>query len=276
MGCVCSIARQIGADVDIKKDQEIKVNLKNNQIINSNQNHNNQKEDIIVETKIPDEISPDKNNKLKKIDEKEKKDEIKEEDEKIEKNETGILSKNHFNQRVFELINQIRLNPPGYSKTILDNIENIILETHRIVNKKTGIAENKQIYVFKKKVKVNLNRGEECFREVADILKSTPPMEKLKFSNNIVIPLPNNEEDIINSTFIKNKANEVRKNSNINVYFKEYIKNPEIAVLLMIVDDTEVMNGKKRECILNPNFKYIGINSKFIGKNFIAHFSFSK
>ena len=187
MGCICSMARQIGADVDIKKDQEIKVNLKNNQIINQNQNHN-QKEDIIIETKIPDEISQDKNIKLKKIEENEKKDEIKEEDEKIEKNETGILSKNHFNQRVFELINQIRLNPPGYSKTILDNIENIILETHKIVNKKSGVIENKQTYVFKKKVKVNLNRGEERFREVADILKSTPPMEKLKFSNNIVIP----------------------------------------------------------------------------------------
>ena len=236
------MARQIGADLDIKKDQEIKVNLKNNQIINQNQNHN-QKEDIIIETKIPDEISQDKNIKLKKIEENEKKDEIKEEDEKIEKNETGILSKNHFNQRVFELINQIRLNPPGYSKTILDNIENIILETHKIVNKKSGVIENKQTYVFKKKVKVNLNRGEACFREVADILKNTPPMEKLKFSNNIVIPLPNNEEDIINSTFIKSKANEVRKNSNINVYFKEYIKNPEIAVLLMIVDDTEVIIG---------------------------------
>ena len=37
-------------------------------------------------------------------------------------------------------------------------------------------------------------------------------MEKLKFSNNIVIPLPDNEEDIINSNFIKNKAIEVRKN----------------------------------------------------------------
>lgn len=158
----------------------------------------------------------------------------------------------------------------------MDNIENIILETHKIINKETGIVENKQSYVFKKKVKVNLYKGEECFREAAEILKSTSPMEKLKFSNNIVIPLPDNEEDIINSTFIKNKANEIRKKSNINVYFKDYIKNPEIAVLLMVVDDTEVMNGKKRECLLNPLFKYIGIDSKFIGKNFIAHFSFSK
>ena len=101
-------------------------------------------------------------------------------------------------------------------------------------------------------------------------------MDKFKFNKDIVIPLPDNEEDITNSTFIKNKATEIRSHNNINVYFKEYIKNPEVAVLLMIVDDNENLNGKKRECLLNPNLKYIGINSKFIGKNFIAHFSFSK
>jgi hypothetical protein len=130
--------------------------------------------------------------------------------------------------------------------------------------------------VFKKKVKVNLFKGEESFEEAAKILKNTPPMEKLKFNKDIVIPLPKNEEDIINSSFIKSKANEIRAHSNINVYFKEYIKNPEIAVLLMIVDDSENLNGKKRECLLNPNLKYIGIDSTFIGKSFIAHFSFAK
>ena len=202
--------------------------------------------------------------------------------EKIEKNEKNknseneVLSKNHYNHRVFELINQIRLNPSMYSKTILDNIDNIILETQRVINKESGIVENKQIFVFKKKVKVNLYKGEESFREAAEVLKNTSSMEKLLFNKDIVIPLPDNNEDIIDSSFIKKKANEIRAHSNINIYFKEYIKNPEIAVLLMIVDDTEVMKGKKRECLLNPNFKYIGIDSKFIGKNFIAHFSFSK
>ena len=135
---------------------------------------------------------------------------------------------------------------------------------------------NKKEIVFKKKVKVNLYKGEESFKEAANTLKNTPPMEKLKFCKDIVIPLPNNENDIIHSSYIKNKANEIRQSSNINIYFKEYIKNPEIAVLLMIVDDTEIMYGKKRECLLNPNLKYIGIDSKFIGKSFIAHFSFSK
>ena len=152
MGCVCSITRQIGADVDIRKEKVIKVNLKTNNITNQNQNQK-EKEDIIIETKIPEtaEISQDKNNKLKIIEEKEKKDEIKGEEKKIEKNENGILSKNHYNQRVFELINEIRLKPPDYSKTILDNIENIISETHRITNKESGIIKNKQTMYLKKR-----------------------------------------------------------------------------------------------------------------------------
>ena len=285
MGCICSITRQINSDIDIKKDREIKVNLKTNNIINHNKDKEKEKEDIIIETKIPEttDIDHDKTNKLKKSEEKNVGSEKKEEKDKkgpISENndiiEKEIPTKNHYNQRVFELINQIRLNPSDYYQTILDNINFIIKETHGVVNKEIGIVENKEIFVFKKKVKVNLYRGEESFREAAEVLKNTSPMEKFIFNKDIAIPLPDNEEDIIDSTFIKNKANEIRLRSNINVYFKEYIKNPEIAVLLMIVDDTEVMSGKKRECLLNPNFKYIGIDSKFIGKNFIAHFSFSK
>ena len=287
MGCVCSISRQIASDIDIKKDKEIKVNLKTNKIINQNQ-----KEDIIIETKYPEtmDIDQDKLNRLKKKEENEKLEEKNEEkkenhnkkQEKIgkkEKNENSdneFLSKNQYNQRVFDLINQIRLNPSEYSQTILNNLDNIKIETHGVINKESGIVENKQIFVFKKKVKVNLYKGEESFREAAEILKNMSSMGKLIFNKDIVIPLPESDEDIINSSFIKKKANEIRSHSNINVYFKEYIKNPEIAVLLMIVDDKEVMNGKKRECLLNPNFKYIGIDSKFIGKSFIAHFSFSK
>ena len=286
MGCVCSIYRQIEnfADVNIKNNKQIKRNLNMNNISIHNQE---EKEDIIIKTKIPEtaDIEIDKINKLKKSEVKEnnemknkEKENIDEEkvEEKKENKEKELILKNQYNQRVYELINQIRLNPSEYSQTILDNINNIIIETHKEINKETGEMENNQIIVFKKKVKVNLYKGEESFREAAEILKNTKSMEKLKFNKDIVIPLPDKEEDIISSTFIRNKANEIRIHSNINVYFKEYIKNPEIAVLLMIVDDTEIMNGKKRECLLNPNIKYIGIDSKFIGKNFIAHFSFSK
>ena len=313
MGCICSISRQIFADVNIRKESDIKNNTDNNKNILQNQIP---KENIVIEKKnqeasdinkvilrqskkeekekndnIEDKIIEKEEEKKDELKEKEKKEKEKNDmnekkiiEKKVEKNnedkeekqEEENLTKNHYNQRVFELINQIRINPSKYSQTILDNIPNIIIENHKVINKETGEEENKQEIVFKKKVKVNLYKGEESFREAINVLNKTPPMDKLIFNKDIVIPLPDNEQDIIHSTFIKNKANEIRQHANINIYFKEYIKNPEIAVLLMIVDDTEIMSGKKRECLLNPNIKYIGIDSKFIGKSFIGHFSFSK
>ena len=101
-------------------------------------------------------------------------------------------------------------------------------------------------------------------------------MEPFIFKDKIVLPLPKTEEEIMNHKFINNQANEIMKKTKINFYFQEYIKNPEVAVLMMIVDDNKNMNGTKRNNILNPDFKYIGINSTFVGKNFIAYFSFSK
>ena len=47
-------------------------------------------------------------------------------------------------------------------------------------------------------------------------------------------------------------------------------------MLAMIVDDNNNNAGKKRSTILNKDLKYIGVNSKFIGKTFIAYFAFSK
>ena len=190
--------------------------------------------------------------------------------------ESEYLTKNEYNKRVFDLINKIRTNPPEYSKVILDNIKNIIYETHLMKNEETGEDEDKRLCIFKKKVKVTLNKGEQSFQEAAKILEETSSMEKFKFKDNIVLPLPKNEEEILNHKFINNKANEIMKKTKINFYFQEYIKNPEVAVLMMIVDDNKNMNGTKRNNILNPELKFIGIDSTFIGKNFIAYFSFSK
>ena len=118
--------------------------------------------------------------------------------------------------------------------------------------------------------------AEDIIEKFSKILEDIPPMPILKFNKNIIIPLPNSEEEIKNSNIKKKKINQFMYHSNINAYFKEYIKNPEVAVLLMIVDDNEISNGKKRQSLLNKDFRNIGIDSKFIGKNFIAHLSSSK
>ena len=42
------------------------------------------------------------------------------------------------------------------------------------------------------------------------------------------------------------------------------------------VDDNGKNSGKKRNAILNKDYKYIGISYRFIGKTFISYFTFSK
>jgi len=169
---------------------------------------------------------------------------------------------NRFNFRALDLINKIRRDPPSYANTILENMKYITTENNKLI--------------FKKKVKVLLNKGEEAFKNAAESLKQMKPMDDLVKKNEIVIPLPLNEDEINDNTLLVNQVNNIRQNYNINVYFKNLIKNPEIAVLLLIVDDSKNNPGAKRKAILNPAFRKIGINSRFIGTTFVSLFSFSK
>ena len=169
---------------------------------------------------------------------------------------------NRFNFRALDLINKIRRDPPSYANTILENMKYITNENNKLI--------------FKKKVKVLLNKGEEAFKSAAETLKQMKPMEDLIKKNEIAIPLPLTEDEINDNTLLVNQVNNLRQNYNINVYFKNLIKNPEIAVLLLIVDDSKNKPGAKRNALLNPKFRKIGINSKFIGTTFVSLFSFSK
>lgn len=188
------------------------------------------------------------------------------------KKESNYLTKNIFNKRVFEIINKIRMNPIAYSQFIVENIKNISIENYEETNEKTGMKDVKQVIIFKKKVKVKLFKGEDEFIEAAKLLTKMPPMEPLQFNEDIIMPIPDSFEVMNDIDFIKNKIIK----SNINIFFKSNIKNPEIAVLLMIVDDNESSEKKKRNAILNKEFKYIGIDSKFINNKFVSYFTFSK
>ena len=176
----------------------------------------------------------------------------------------------NYPERIVEIINAIRQNPVGYSNIIEESIENIIEN-----NNKDDITKNKIIY--KKKVKVALTRGELAFHEAAEELRNTEPMPPLEFVPELCIPLPETDEEIKDSVFLKNQVLELRKEGiRIDVFFKDLVKIPEVSALLMIVDDNGKNAGKKRSTLLNREFKYIGVNCKFIGKTFIAYLGFSK
>ena len=284
MGCSCIKRNYIECENNEFKVTEVyDKDLNNNDEINIKNENNNKNEIFKSEQKLEYQnlnVSDDKFNLLKSSNSIQAKDKdinpnnnsVNNENNIDKSTESEYISNNLFNKRVFELINKVRLNPAEYANYVLENIKNICIENKEQLNEKTEMKEIKQTIVFKKKVKVRLYRGEEGFFETAQFLQKMAPMEPLKFNENIIIPITDSFKESVNFDLIKNKINEF----NINLFFKGNIKNPEIAVLLMIVDDSESSEKKKRNAILNKEFQYIGIDSKFIGKNFIAHFSFSK
>ena len=130
--------------------------------------------------------------------------------------------------------------------------------------------------MFKKKLVIALNKGESSFREAAEYLRNMTPLPPLEFNNDKCIPLPLNENELDDPTFLRQQVKHIRERTNIEYFFKDLIKIPEISVLLMFVDDTNKSPGKKRLALLNKDIKYIGVTSKFIGKTFIAYFALSK
>ena len=138
------------------------------------------------------------------------------------------------------------------------------------------ITNNNRI-IYSNGVKVALYRGEEAFREAINKLKNTESLPPLRFNPQLCIPLPENEMELNDINFLKEQVDKMRqRNTHVEIYFKDLIKIPEISILLMIVDDNSKNNSKKRDTLLNEDFKFIGVNSKYIGKNFVAHFSFSR
>ena len=220
-------------------------------ILNNNENNLNTREEEDHENEEKEEENDEKDN-------------FDNEEKNVDKNRKY----SNYPQNMLELINKIREDPVSYADIIEDSILNILEDQNEE-------DENKPKIIYKKKVKVALTRGEPAFKEAAEKLRNLTSLPPLEFKNDICVPLPDTEEEIRNPSYLKEHVNILRKTEKIDVFFKDLIKIPEVSALLMIVDDNSKNPGKKRQAVLNKNFKYIGISSKFIGKTFIAYFTFS-
>ena len=245
-------------------ENDINENNNNNNINNNDINTNNNNNKSLVIKKINSDGS------IKSKNEKEINNDV---DNKSKNNNIFSFNKNDYNSRIINLINELRLNPTKFSEIIEENIQYIYKEVRNELNKETGEMEEKVEYIFQKKVKVRLYEGENSFIRAANYLKSINPMNELIYKEEIKLDLPDNIEDIKNNNIIKEK---IKSKSNINAFFKDNVRNPEIGLLLMIIGDYKNSKNKKRNAILNPEYNYIAVNSKFIGDFFVAYFTFSK
>ena len=168
--------------------------------------------------------------------------------------------KDEYSRFIFEYMNKLRTEP----KNIAEDIENI--------KKYIYIEENNSIVFKKNKIKVNLYKGIQVFNEVIKILNNLQPMKQLIYDNNITIEIPEDEKMINNIGYLKDKVKELNtKGIYINSFWKEIIKDPEVAFLMMVIDDNYIKTGQKREDLINPDISYIGINSGEIKDNFVCY-----
>jgi len=167
---------------------------------------------------------------------------------------TSIYPLTDYVKKVFHLINKIRKSPSKFAQMI-EQAEIFIKEFNgRKIFEGNGI-------------KVSLNEGKSMFKDCEEYLKTLQPMEELIFCDDIVLECPTDEKKIKDMNIFKEKVLEKKEKSGIIAYFKDSIRIPEISVLLMLVDDSVKNPKKKREAILNPDFKYIGISASDINVN---------
>lgn len=177
-------------------------------------------------------------------------------------NKTKMKIPVDYAKEVFEILNRVRTNPPIFVPDIKKAI--------------SYIKESNGKLIYASKLKVSLCKGEEAFNNAADILSLMPPLQPLIFKKELSIDCPEDENELKDSKAFMKRIIEKKKTTQLDAYFKDAVRDPYISALLIIIDDSKNNAGRKRDVVLNKDYKYIAITSSKIGKTFCAYFSFSK
>ena len=186
------------------------------------------------------------------------------ENELISEEDYNLTPKDNYSKSIFRYINNLRINPKECAKLIKENKKYIIFD------------ENNEIYFKKNKIKFSLIKGYQIFDETINILNNLEPMNKLIYNQRITIKIPYKNNDIIGLDYMKNQIEDIQNRGNhIFSYWKEKIKDPEIAFLMMVVDDNNQEPGLKRKDLINPDIIYIGISSVEYNNEFACFITLS-
>lgn len=166
-----------------------------------------------------------------------------------------------FANELLSLINKMRTNPRKYADYIEDSTDNI------------KIDKDNPIYLGQ--VKVKLVKGKEAFNEANEALRNISSMSPLTFKEDLCIKPPETKEQFGDKNYFSHQVDIIKSRINIKSYWKYQVNSPEIALLLMIVCDTKTGSKTKRNDLLNPNFRYIGISTASFGKAFNSYLTFT-
>ena len=102
--------------------------------------------------------------------------------------------------------------------------------------------------IYAGKVKVCLREGEPAFKEAIEALKQTEPMNPLFLKQNIIIPVPDDEDAAKQPATLKGLVENAKaQGKRVDGSFKDSVKDYYTSVLLLIIDDTGKNKGKKRK-----------------------------
>ncbi len=193
----------------------------------------------------------------------------------INTDEQDEIDNLNYPETLLKIINIIRTQPQLYAEKVDYAVRYIKIENQIINDKITGQKQTIEKPIFKKKVKVALNKGESVFYETSKRLREMISIPPLEMNNNLLINLPNTKKEIYDNKYLIKQAEKIKQKTSLEFFYKDLIKDPNISALLMVVDDTEKNEFKKRDIILNPDLRYVGINCRYIGKTFVAYLGFS-
>ena len=178
---------------------------------------------------------------------------------KFSKKVVNKRSFNYFSKFMFESINKIRANPQSFIMNLKNAINNIAYD------KKGNLYYNGNI-------KVALSKGKLAFEEAISFLEKARPMKPLIYKKELCVDIPEKQKDFESGDYLRKIINKmVMKGISVRAFWRDIIKDPQINFLLMVVDDNFIRRGAKRKDILNPDMKYIGINSASMGDNFVCY-----
>lgn len=179
-----------------------------------------------------------------------------------------LNERNSFIENMLKYINLARTKPMEFTQYIIDSIQYITQDA-----KKTKVTE----FVFTKdKIKVGLLKGKDAFINAAEILVMQDSLPILELKQDLIIDIPEDKNQLTSKVYIEDYLNKLLETLDYKLFgfhFDLGVTDPLISVVLQIVDDN-LMNGERRNNILNPNYKYVGISKKRIGKLFCIYLAF--
>lgn len=173
-----------------------------------------------------------------------------------------------YENEILNLFNVIRTKPQSFCKHIDNAIDYI-----------TTNPEGKQVIGVEKTSKIVLKYGIPKFNETKRFLLNMKTLNALKPRDELKLDIPEDPNLWLNNELLRNlivkKQEELSgKYTKFGFHFDYAMIDPSLSAVLQVVDDNNC-GDKRRENIVNEEFKYVGISHRAYGKKFCSYFLFA-